>query len=262
MDPASISGLAEIVSHATTRMNRHDDQMVTISRAVQAIVTQISDLTTRLQCLHAVSLQQPVATNISPPVMPVPERTAGFSKPHLPPPAFYSREVELCRAFLAKCLLYIESIDFRTLAAEICLPVHLCLVLFFRKNTWICQTCPVSTSTRRECSPLIRPLRFPPPAASRRGLDVFSVKRILDSRWRGRGFQYLVDWEGYGPEERSWVPARDILDHSLIDDYNRQPNPARDRSNTIPLTSLHLLPGAPEHAPLRRALIHPFITCK
>lgn len=106
MDLASISGLAEVVAHATTRMNRHDDQMVTISRAVQALVTQISDLTTRLQRLHAVSLQQPVAINLSPSVMPVPERTAGFSEPRLPPPAFYSGEPEFCRAFLAKCSLY------------------------------------------------------------------------------------------------------------------------------------------------------------
>ncbi len=80
--------------------------MAATNCAIQALVSQVSELTTQLQRLQTEPVQQPTESN--PPASAIPDQAVRFIEPRLPPPAFYSGEPQQCRSFLAKCSLYIS----------------------------------------------------------------------------------------------------------------------------------------------------------
>ncbi len=106
MDTASTAELRDFLASSNTHMERQEEQMMATGRAVQALVTQVSELTTQFQRLkvETASAQQPPTSN--PPVSV--DQTVRSAEPRLPPPAFYSGEPQLCHSFLAKCSLYIS----------------------------------------------------------------------------------------------------------------------------------------------------------
>ncbi len=101
MGPASASELRDFLSRSNSRMDHQDEQRAASNRAIQALVSQVSELTTQLQRLQAKPEQRPTASNSPAPT--IPDQAGRFIEPRLPPPAFYSGEPQQCRSFLAKC---------------------------------------------------------------------------------------------------------------------------------------------------------------
>ena len=113
-------------------------------------------------------------------------------------------------------------------------PIHW-LISHRQNNQPLCCLAPASThptypshvphftSFRLNLSPLVPwPLLLnphPPPPWLVDGQKTYTVKRVCR---HSRGQQCLLDWEGYGSEERSWVPARDILDPTVLQDFHKK----------------------------------------
>jgi len=70
-----------------------------------------------------------------------------------------------------------------------------------------------------------------PPAkqpAGRSGL-VHEAARILDSRGRGKTREFLVEWRGFSADDSTWEPVANILDKTLIKEYDN----AKKKSRTF-----------------------------
>lgn len=52
---------------------------------------------------------------------------------------------------------------------------------------------------------------WPGPVLGEEGKKEWLVEKILDRRRRGRGWRFLVKWQGYGDEENSWLPGSEVI---------------------------------------------------
>lgn len=111
MDAASSASLTEFINHSIARMDQQQESITTTGRAVQALVTQVSELSQQLQLLR-----NPAAPP-TPPIPPTPPEPGVQPEPRLPVPQSYAGEPNFCRAFLTRCSMHF-SLQPRTFERE------------------------------------------------------------------------------------------------------------------------------------------------
>jgi len=59
----------------------------------------------------------------------------------------------------------------------------------------------------------------PEPIITEDGQEEQFIDKILDARRRGRGYQYLVRWRGFGQEHDEWLPGSELEDCEALDTW-------------------------------------------
>src|SRR5258705_5481018 len=75
----------------------------------------------------------------------------------------------------------------------------------------------------------IQEIPAPPGPVDQEGHPEYEVEDILAARKRGRGIQYLIKWHGYGNEENTWEPRRNVenAQEAIAEFYKQYPHAAR-----------------------------------
>jgi hypothetical protein len=59
----------------------------------------------------------------------------------------------------------------------------------------------------------------PGPVITEDGEQEWLIDKIIDERTRGQGWQFLVCWRGWGPEEDRCLPRRELDDSVALDNW-------------------------------------------
>ncbi len=121
MDSAETRGLQELLAGNNARMDLQEENMLNTGRAVQALVAQVSELTTQVQLLKS------PAAPPTPPSFSIPGNHSPQHEPRLPAPEMYAGDPNLCRAFLTKCSLFfsLQPLTFATEVSRVALVLTL-----------------------------------------------------------------------------------------------------------------------------------------
>ncbi len=121
MDSAETRGLQELLAGNNVRMDLQEENMLNTGRAVQALVAQVSELTTQVQLLRS------PAAPPTPPSFSIPGNHSPQHEPRLPAPEMYAGDPNLCRAFLTKCSLFfsLQPLTFATVVSRVALVLTL-----------------------------------------------------------------------------------------------------------------------------------------